>query len=103
MNKIFFYIVLVFLALSITLTAVYFLNLGNIKQIPASNDSRMSETDSLNIDKSSNEENNKLENGTYMESSKLEETPPSNFKDQELIDLEKELNSLDLSSENDIE
>lgn len=102
MNKILFYTVLIFLALTITLTAVYFLNTGNINQVPASTDTRVSEQ----AESPGEEFNNSEDTGSEFvveEISDTSETVPDNFKDPELIDLVKELNSLDLSSENDIE
>jgi hypothetical protein len=106
MNKFIFYIFLIFLALVVTLTGVYYLNLGNIKQTPALSDSRVSEN--LNQDQKLQEQgsDSNLSNQNAQANSVLElekESLPLNFTDTELIDLEKELKSLDLSSENDIE
>ena len=102
MNKILFYTVLIFLALIITLIAVYFLNTGNINQVPASTDTRISEQ-AESPEKEFNNSNDTGSEFAVEEISDTSETVPGNFKDPELIDLVKELNSLDLSSENDIE
>lgn len=103
MNKVFFYIFLVFLALGITLGAVYYLNLGNIKQIPASSDSRVPKNSETTSISDSSKVNTISEYIITPENNNQLDAVPSNYTDQELIDLEKELNSLDLSSENDIE
>jgi hypothetical protein len=101
MNKYFFYILILGLALGITLGAVYYLNLGNKTQ-------NMNEIS----DQKTTPEIKVIQNEVPSEpvapevinsSIIVDENTPKNYKNEDLINLEKELNSLDLSSENDIE
>jgi len=108
MSRKIFFVVLFLLALVITIGAIYFLNLGKLTQPQDSNSSkRVSEEEKSNL----NNENIISPKNTSDISSEstpvprfvVDENTPADYSDVDLINLEKELNTLDLSSENDIE
>lgn len=101
MNKYIFYILILGLALGVTLSAVYYLNLGNMNQNMKEISDIKSEVkaDTPNTDMPSETLAPEIMNTSII----IDENTPKNYKNEDLINLEKELNSLDLSSENDIE
>jgi hypothetical protein len=101
MNKYFFYILILGLALGITLGAVYYLNLGNMTQNmnEISNQKTTPEIKVIQNEVPSEPIAPEVINSSII----VDENTPKNYKNEDLINLEKELNSLDLSSENDIE
>jgi len=101
MNKYIFYILILGFALGITLGAVYYLNLVNMNQNMSEISDNKSEVkaDIPNTDTPSETLAPEIINTPII----VDENTPKNYKNDDLINLEKELNSLDLSSENDIE
>jgi len=101
MNKYIFYILIIGLALGITISAVYYLNLGNMNQ-------NMNEISDIKSEVKADNPSTDMPSETLAPEIKntpiiVDENTPKNYKNEDLINLEKELNSLDLSSENDIE
>jgi len=101
MNKIIFYIIILVLAIGTTLGLVYFINMNSMNQ-------SMSEITDIKVE-DIGQQSNDIENVTtinnIIDSGQIivDENTPKNYNNQELMEIEKEINSLDLSSENDIE
>lgn len=103
MNKFIFYVLLIFIAFSITLLGVFYLDLFNSNQSTVNKSSDISLDDSKDV---SNEmiEEYRIDEIQFNESGIIiDDSTPENYSNEELINLEKELNSLDLSGETDIE
>jgi len=99
MNRILFYSLLIFLVLSITLGAIYFLNMSNMNEIRPNNTSIRETTDG----KISDPVFENIIPDQVNPKSGSNQTIKSTLKNQDLFEIEKELNNLDLSSEADIE
>ena len=96
MNKKIFIILLFVLALGITLGAVYYLNISSMNQKPVNNVSERKDDTS----------NQPQMDSALLDSSGnivIDENTPKDYKNPELMNLEKEINNLDLSNEGDIE
>jgi hypothetical protein len=100
MNKKLFIILLFVLALAVTLGAVYYLNISAINNPPIVNTSVRNESN-----QDSNLDTNAIEIDPVLKNSNIivDENTPKNYNNSDLINIEKEINSLDLSSENDLE
>jgi hypothetical protein len=104
MNKVIFYILILFIAFSITLVGVYFLNLSNLTEAPQAVSNQIIEfvnDKNLDINFDSNATSNQDNN--FSETSFEDLTVTQDYQDIDLTNLEQELNSLDLSSQIDIE
>jgi hypothetical protein len=98
MNKNLFIVILIILALGVTLGAVYYLNILNINQSSVNNTSeRKDENSSLGT------EEYLIPQVTSNANIIMDENTPKNYNNTELMNLEREINSLDLSNEGDIE
>jgi len=101
MNKIIFYIIILVLAIGTTLGLVYFISMNSMNQ-------SMSEITDIKVE-DIGQQSNDIENVTpfnnIIDSGQIivDENTPKNYNNQELMEIEKEINSLDLSGENDIE
>jgi hypothetical protein len=99
MNKYIFYTLIVSLALVITLFAVYFVNLSTMNQ-----STKDLSTQSFPSQERNSDSNNESSlNNQLRDSIVIDEKTPKNYNNEELIKIEQELNSLDLSNEFDIE
>ncbi len=100
MNKVVFFITIFLLALGISLGAVYFLNFENFNQ-------DLRELTSNRLESETRNPENYIENTIDYEVPNVDiivdENTPENYSNQELINLEKELNSLDLSNLDDLQ
>lgn len=100
MNKKLFLLIIFFLALGITLGAVYYLNIASIKNSPATNTSSREENKDTAV---KNENNPEMDTAVRNSNIVVDENTPKNYNNAELINMEKEINSLDLSGENDLQ
>jgi hypothetical protein len=101
MNKIIFYIIILVLAIGTTLGLVYFININSMNQ-------NMNEISDIKVEDKAQQSNdtenvNPLNNIFDSGQIIVDENTPKNYNNPELLEIEKEINSLDLSSENDIE
>jgi hypothetical protein len=100
MNKVVFFITIFLLALGISLGAVYFLNFENFNQ-------DLRELTSNRLESETRNPENYIEDTIDYEVPNVDiivdENTPENYSNQELINLEKELNSLDLSNLDDLQ
>ncbi len=102
MKKIVYVLLLISLALVITLVGVYFVNKSNMNQ-------SISESTSKNpIEPEKSESTNPktyevIEDLINKSDIIQDSSTPKNYNDNELIELEKEINSLDISDQSDIQ
>lgn len=99
MNRFLFYSMLIFITLLITFGAIYFLNLSNMNEVKDNNSS----VRDTNLMEMQTDINKMLPTPELYSPEQNQEANIPTLNNQDLSEIEKELNSLDLDSELDIE